>query len=319
VLTLAHASNSDAMTDTDSSEQASTESLQEDPHIKARIRIEQAFDLMHELALDLGVDQIDAELVASLAVEKKDPLRDLLTKLLGLCETLVPALDASVLKNSTCTQIFYSICAIPKGKRLLCQVWPILNSDDHQKALSLFLSRLAAFCNAELETVSSRQAAEPFWGMMVATIAQISSLNGLGTLVDTFRAGHARSRFLAQAALTSEQGLHLLRALFAQAFKLQQQQQLKSNIRGDCDLWIQASSAFAEWMTRYLGDAFDLASPRAAMELWELVALVDALVEPAHQARLRATLRSLIEQGRAPQPSPNPDSAGDWHTASSTQ
>ncbi|KAF6000562.1 hypothetical protein F1559_001909 [Cyanidiococcus yangmingshanensis] len=317
VLTLAHESDSGSWPNADFSDptQSVLEPLQEDPRIKARGRIEQAFDLMHELALDIGVDQIDNELFASLSEEKQATLRDALAALLGLSEQPSPTSGAGLLRNATHPQLFYSICAIPKGKRLLCQVWPMLSPDDRQQALRLFFSRLAAFCNADLETTANQQAAEPFWNTIRRAMTQSSSLDDLAVLLDAFRTGHARSRVMTQVALSSREGASLLRMLFTQAFKLQQQ---ASNASPESVSWTQASTAFTEWVTRHLGDAFDLASPQAATELWEMIALVDALVEPTQQTLLRSTLRALIEQGRAPQPSAS-DSKVDEHTASSTQ
>jgi hypothetical protein len=298
-------------------------SFHEDPRIKARGRIEQAYDVLHGMALETGSILVTPALFASLSAAQQTAYQETLCKLLGLYEHGSSATGAVASSGPPTAQLFYSICAIPKGKRLLTQVWQLLRATDRQRVYQLFLGRLAAYCSTELENPANQHVTEAFWGIITDGILQYTSLHELAVLLDAFRTGHARSRVLTQVALSSEKGTHLLRMLFTQAFKLlqqqqQQQQQQQAASTTESAAWTRAVNAFVDWITRYLGDAFDLASPRAAAELWELIALIDALIEPGLQAQFRSTLRSLIEQGRAPQP-PAPDVDGGRRTASSTQ
>jgi hypothetical protein len=59
---------------------------------------------------------------------------------------------------------------------------------------------------------------------------------------------------------------------------------------------------FFDGVTESLGDIFDLAAFSTSAGVWQICALLDALANQEQQGRLRALLKHLLEEGRAPAP-----------------
>lgn len=297
---------------------ASSSSLREDARVAVRARIERGYDLLNRIA---EVEAEREEEREASATQARQQLAQLL------------ALHPRGESSAGIAAEFLRICAVPKGKKLVARALPLLPPSSGARAVALIARELAAYANADMFSAEEANASLPFWraignvllyadetraGARSTTTSAPDGAFALRMLAEAlcaFEDGH-RSRATLVVALSSAQGARVLRALFARAYALEttstassargteaatagKEVEVEARLRAT---WQQCLGAFGARLERHLGDAFDLAGAAAAHEMWEILALLDALLPSEAQSGLRKALRVLMAQNRVPQP-----------------
>lgn len=266
-----------------SSVSASDKLLREDDRIVVRFAVEEGYDVLAELH-----DVVRRKSNASV-----DTLIKSLFNLLRIPVKANAAVDAEG------DAFFVRMCGFGKGKQFIARVFPILKPR-HQFAVACAVMRNLHYL-ARGESKSSgcdKNSTDAFWLVINNYVREGGADSWAAVdLLRRFDEAQADQADGVVVALRSEVGASLVYAAMQRVYGALSGDEFEDDTTANVSA---VMAGLCDAIDRSLGALFQQAHSSALV--WQVAAMLDALAPPEQQARLRATLKRLLEEGVAPPP-----------------
>jgi hypothetical protein len=256
--------------------------LREDERIVVRSAVEEGYDVFAALH-DVARRKASA------------PVDPLIKSLFGVLR--LPSTPGAAASPDT-DAFLVRMCGFAKGMQFVARAFAVLKAPQKLLVACCVMRNLHLLVRAEALSHAEEAHAESFWTAMAAYVREGASDPQVAVdMLRHFDDAHKDRPECVVAAMGSTAGASLVYVAMQRLFGALNGSQFEADMVADVS---GIMGALCDTVEESLGDIFEQTQSSAGV--WQVAAMLDALAPAGQQAKLRSTLRRLLEDGTAPPP-----------------